>query len=140
MQLCVSDSLFEATVRDYVNRLSVKERYKDMTEEELRKNAIWLLDNNPELIPGLDGEEAPTIRNSERINKSLIINEIKKDKNWVTTLSIYSVQHGLSLDDVLQEEVSRLSKGGLLIREETVIDTTAYVKNKKQEIRWQVIR
>lgn len=134
MQLCVSDSLFEATVTDYVERLRVKERYKDMTEEELRKNAIWLLDNNPELIPGLDGEEAPTIRNSERINKSLIINEIKKDKNWVTTLSIYSVQHGLSLDDVLQEEVSRLSKGGLLIREETVIDTTAYVKIKKQEI------
>lgn len=134
MQLCVSDSLFEATVRDYVNRLSVKERYKDMTEEELRKNAIWLLDNNPELIPGLEGEEMPTIRNTKRINEALTINKIKSDKNWLAALSVFAAQHETSLDNVLQEEASRLSEGASLIREETVIDSAEFIQIKKREI------
>lgn len=134
MQLCVSDSLFEATVRDYVNRLSVKERYKDMTEEELRKNAIWLLDNNPELIPGLEGEEKPTIRNTKRINEALTINKIKSDKNWLAALSVFAAQHETSLDNVIQEEASRLSEGASLIREETVIDSAEFIQIKKREI------
>lgn len=69
LQLCVSDSLFEATVTNNMNNMRNWDGYKDYTEEELRNAAIWMLKNNPELIPGLEGEEMPSIRNTERIEK-----------------------------------------------------------------------
>ena len=134
LQLCVSDSLFEASVTDYANRFRNMKGYDDLTEEELRKNMAWMLRNDPELIPGLDGEEMPTIRNTERIKEARTINQIRNDKDWFTALSFYAVQHGMSTDDALLEEAHRITRGELPLREEIVIDTAAYIQMKKQEI------
>ena len=134
LQLCVSDSLFEASVTDYANKFRNMEGYDDLTEEELRKNMAWMLRNDPELIPGLDGEEMPTIRNTERIKEALTINEIRSDKDWFTALSFYAVQHGMSTDDALLEEAHRIARGESPLREEIVIDTATYIQMKKQEI------
>lgn len=134
LQLCVSDSLFEASVTDYANRFRNMEGYVDLTEEELRKDMAWMLRNDPELIPGLDGEEMPTIRNTERIKEALTISEIRSDKDWFTALSFYAVQHGMSTDDALLEEAHRIARGESPLREEIVIDTAAYIQMKKQEI------
>ena len=69
LQLCVSDSLFEATVDDYTMRQ--RDDCDTLTEETLRGNVRWMLLHNPELIPGLDGDQMPTIRNTERIEAAL---------------------------------------------------------------------
>ena len=76
MQLCVSDSLFEATVADRMNRMRHTKGYDDKTDDELRANITWMLNNDPELIPGLEGDAMPTIRNTKRIEAAL--NEINQ--------------------------------------------------------------
>jgi hypothetical protein len=134
LQLCVSDSLFEASVEDYTKRLRNNEGYANMTEEEVRNSIAWMLKNDPELIPGLDGEGTPTIRNTERIKEALTISHIRNDKDWANALSFYAVQHAISTDDALREEARRISVGESLLREEIVIDTVAYIQMKKQEI------
>lgn len=134
LQLCVSDSLFEATVTDYATQFRNKEGYTDLTEEELRKNMAWMLRNDPELIPGLDGEEMPTIRNTERIKEARTINQIRNDKDWLTALNIYASQHDLLIDEVLHEEASRIDRGELPLRDEVNIDSASFIKMKKQEI------
>ena len=134
LQLCVSDSLFEASVDDYTKKMHNYEGYADMTEEEVRKNMAYMLRNDPELIPGLDGEEMPTIRNTERINEALTISRIRGDKDWLNALNFYAVQNGMSPDDALREEARRITLGETSLREETVIDTAAYIQMKKQEI------
>ena len=134
LQLCVSDSLFEATVTDYATQFRNKEGYTDLTEEELRKNMAWMLRNDPELIPGLDGDGMPTIRNTKRINEARTINQIRNDKDWLTALNIYASQHDLLIDEVLHEEASRIDRGELPLRDEVNIDSASFIKMKKQEI------
>ena len=134
LQLCVSDSLFEATVDNYAQNMRNYEGYNDMTEEEVRKNMAYMLRNDPERIPGLDGEEMPTIRDTKRINEALAINRIRNDKDWFNALSFYAAQHDISTDDALSEEALRIAQGETPLREEIVIDTAVYIQMKKQEI------
>ena len=134
LQLCVSDSLFEATVTDYANRFRNMEGYTDLTEEELRNNMAWMLRNDPELIPGLDGDSMPSIRNTERIAKALAVNQIKADKDWLTALQMYAAQNTVSIDDALLTEADRLTHGAALLRDEVVFDTAAFIQMKKEEI------
>lgn len=134
LQLCVSDSLFEATINDFANRFRNKEGYANLTKEELRENIAWMLRNDPELIPGLEGDCMPTIRNTKRISEIQTINQIRNDKDWLSTLNIYATQHGLQIDDVLQQEASRITRGELLLRDEFTIDTATFIQMKKQEI------
>ena len=134
LQLCVSDSLFEATVTEMADKFRNHDGYDDLTEEELRGQMKWMLRNNPELIPGLEGEDMPTIRNTERIKKAMSTNYIKTDKEWLTALQMYATQQSLSIDDALQEEANRLIKNEPLIRDEVVFDTAVFIQMKKQEI------
>lgn len=134
LQLCVSDSLFEAAVDEYTIKMRNYEGYANMTEEEVRDNMVYLLKNDPELIPGLDGEDMPTIRNTERIAEALTMSRIRNDKDWLNALSFYAVQHSISIDDVMKEEAIRMARGESPLREEIVIDTAAFIQMKKQEI------
>jgi len=85
MQLCVSDSLFEATVADRMNRMRHTKGYEDMTDDELRANITWMLNNDPELIPGLEGEAMPTIRNTKRIEAALNEISLTQTTNGIVT-------------------------------------------------------
>jgi hypothetical protein len=76
----------------------------------------------------------PTIRNTKRISEIQTINQIRNDKDWLSTLNIYASQHGLQIDDVLQQEASRITRGELLLRDEFTIDTATFIQMKKQEI------
>ena len=134
LQFCVSDSLFEASVEDFTKRSRNNEGYANMTEEEVRNSIAWMLKNDPELIPGLDGEDTPAIRNTKRIQEALTIRNIKNNKDWFNALNFYAVQHDISADDALREEARRISAGESPLREEIVIDTAAYIQMKKQEI------
>jgi hypothetical protein len=134
LQLCVSDSLFEATVANMTKYMRNQEGYSNMTEEEVRKNMAYMLRNDPELIPGLKGEDMPIIRNTKRIEEALGINSIRNDKDWLNALSYYAVQHEMSTDEALREEAHRIARGESLLRDEIVIDTAAFIQMKKQEI------
>lgn len=134
LQLCVSDSLFEATVANITKYMRNQEGYSNMTEEEVRKNMSYMLRNDPELIPGLKGEDMPIIRNTKRIEEALGINSIRNDKDWLNALSYYAVQHEMSTDEALREEAHRIARGESLLRDVIVIDTAAFIQMKKQEI------
>ena len=134
LQLCVSDSLFEASVTDYADRFRNREGYADKSEEDLRDNMAWMLRNDPELIPGLDGDEMPTLRNTKRIEEALAMNKIKADKEWLTSLQMYAAQNAVSIDDALHAEADRMAHGEALLRDEIVFDTAEFIQMKKQEI------
>ena len=134
LQLCVSDSLFEASVEDYTHRMRNYGEYANMTEEEVLKSMDWTLRNDPELIPGLDGEDMPTIRNTKRIKQAIAVNRIRDDKDWVESLLLYATQQSISLDDALKEEADRMDRGESLIRDEIVFDTATFIQMKKLEI------
>lgn len=134
LQLCASDSLIEATVTEMTDLYRKTDSFTDLSEEELRKNIVWKLKNDPELIPGLKGENMPSIRNTKRIKEALNINHIRNDKDWLNALSFYAMQHAMSTDDALREEARRIDKGESPLCEEIVIDTAVYIQMKKQEI------
>lgn len=134
LQLCVSDSLFEASVSSYSDRYRNKEGYSDLTEEELRDNIVWMLKNDPELIPGLDGDDMPTIRNTQRIEEALAVNKIKADKGWLSSIQMYAAQNTISIDDALRVEADRMARGEALLRDEFVFDTAVFIQLKKEEI------
>ena len=134
LQLCVSDSLFEASVSSYSDRYRNKEGYSDLTEEELRDNIVWTLKNDPELIPGLDGDDMPTIRNTKRIEEALAVNKIKADKGWLSSIQMYAAQNTISIDDALRVEADRMARGEVLLRDEFVFDTAVFIQLKKEEI------
>lgn len=134
LQLCVSDSLFDATVTELADKFRHLDGYDDLTEEELRGQMKWMLKNNPELIPGLEGEAMPTIRNTKRIEQALFTNRIKADKDWLTSIQMYANKQAISIDDALHEEADRFAKNEPLIRDELVFDTAVFIQMKKQEI------
>ena len=134
LQLCVSDSLFEASVNEQADKFRHLEGYDDLTEKELRGQMEWMLRNNPELIPGLEGEDMPTIRNTERIEQAKFTNRIKADKDWLSTIQMYATKQAISFDEALHEEANRLLKNESLIRDEYVFDTAVFIQMKKQEI------
>ncbi len=134
LQLCVSDSLFEASVNEQADKFRHLEGYDNLTEKQLRDQMEWMLRNNPELIPGLEGEDMPTIRNTERIEQAKFTNRIKADKDWLTTIQMYASKQAISFDEALHEEANRLLKNESLIRDEYVFDTAVFIQMKKQEI------
>lgn len=134
LQLCVSDSLFEASVNEQADKFRHLEGYDNLTEKQLRDQMEWMLRNNPELIPGLEGEDTPTIRNTERIELAKFTNRIKADKDWLTTIQMYASKQAISFDEALHEEANRLLKNESLIRDEYVFDTAVFIQMKKQEI------
>ena len=134
LQLCVNDSLFEASVEYYSHHMRNYGDYANMTEEEVRKSMIWTLKNDPELISGLDGEYMPTIRNTERIRQAMTIGHIRNNQDWVRSLLLYATQQSISLDDALKEEADRMDRGDSLIRDEVVFDTATFIQMKKLEI------
>ena len=134
LQLCVSDSLFEASVTDLANKLSKLESYAGYSEEKLRNETAWILKNDPELIPGLEGEDMPTIRNTERIEKAMSIKNIRANKDWLAAVMMYASLNDMTTDEALSEEANRMTKNEPLIRDEVVFDTAAFIQMKKQEI------
>lgn len=140
LQLCVNDSLFEATVTRMANEFRNLNDHSNFTEQEIRDKMINRLKNDPELIPGLEGESVPSIRNTDRIEKALAIKRIRNDNTWFNTIQLYAAKNAMSIDDALQEEACRMAKGKSLLRDEIVFDTASFIQMKKQEIikRWKL--
>ena len=134
LQLCVSDSLFEATLDHYTQTKRNEGENAMLSDEEFHNKMIWLLECDPERIPGLGGEDMPTIRNIEGIALARRINEIKKDEDWVLDLKTYAFQHSITINDALEQEALHCIKGEALLRDEAVFDTATFINMKKAEL------
>jgi hypothetical protein len=132
LRLCVTDSLFEAQIPWVMDSLrhdsafSIRNRASqklDSYADTLRKYAIKAIKDYPELIPGLDGEAMPTIRNTQAIQIAQQANRIDADKQWKTALRVEASRCGHPYEDVLQQEVGNVINGRPLLRQEITIDT-----------------
>ena len=125
LQLCVTDSLFDAQIPWVMDSL----RHEGgLNDEALRKQAVKLLKDDPELIPGLSGEAMPTIRNTKAIVVAQQANAIAADKEWRTALSIIASQKEQPFDKILDEEAENVITGKPLLKESVNVDEEAILQ------------
>lgn len=137
LRLCVTDSLFDAQIPRVIDSLSndslfwkyhYQWRYSEHRNDSLRYYAIKTLRDDPELIPGLDGEAMPTIRNTEAIALAQQANAIANDKPWSTALRIQASRTGRLFDDILDEEAENVLNGRPLICQDIQVDTASVIE------------
>ena len=137
LQLCVTDSLFDAQIPWVMDSLrndsAFKVRHYRAREGEhyndtLHKYAVKALKDNPELIPGLRGEAMPTIRNTKAIALAQQANAIAADKEWQTALHITASRSGRPFEEVLSEEAENVIKGRPLLKEQVNVDSEAVLQ------------
>ena len=137
LRLCVTDSLFDAQIPWVMDSLrndsAFKARHKDWQvldsyNDSLQKYAIKALKDYPELIPGLDGEAMPTIRNTQAIALAQQANAITNDKLWCTALRIQASRTSRLFDDILDEEAENVLLGRPLMRQEIQVDTASIIE------------
>lgn len=148
VRLCVSDSLFDAQIPWVMDSLSndsafqVRHHSTMQTEhyiDTLRKYAIKALKDNPKLIPGLNGEEMPTIRNTKAIALAQQANRIADDRFWLKALEMKSAQNNQSVSQLIDIEAENLVKGLPLLKDEIQIDTASIVQFEIEKLieRWR---
>ena len=137
LRLCVTDSLFDAQIPWVMDSLrhdsafsirTIASQKLDSYNDTLRKYAIKAIKDYPELIPGLDGETMPTIRNTEAIALAQQANLIANDKQWSTALRIQASRTGRHFDDLLDEEAENVLLGRPLMRQEIQVDTASIIE------------
>lgn len=148
LQLCVSDSLFETQVSRVMDSLREVYDFAKIHHEladcegynrMLRYCATVILQKDPELIPGLDGEEMPVIRNTEAIRLAQQENAISNDRNWFIRLRLAASDQKRTLEEILTEEAKNAIEGLPLICDEYRIDTAAIIQMEieKQMRQWR---
>lgn len=144
LQLCVSDSLFDAQIPWVMDSLRNDSAFRarnhqwlasERSSDSLRKCAIKALRDNPELIPGLRGEAMPTIRNTRGIALAQEANRIAADKPWLTALRVAASQSERPIDAVLDEEAENVVLGRPLLRDEVSIDTAAIIEMEVEKLK-----
>ncbi len=137
LRLCVTDSLFDAQVPWVMDSLRNDSNFKnhhydwnhpESYDDTLRRHAVKVLRDNPELIPGLGGDAMPTIRNSQAIALAQQANAIANDKTWKTALQIQASRTGRSFADLLSEEAQNVMLGQSLMRDEIQVDTASIIE------------
>lgn len=148
LQLCVSDSLFEAQIPWVIDSLRTDagfaKKHPKLADcegynDSLRSYAIKTLKKDPELIPGLGGEEMPVIRNTQAIRLAQQENAIVTDKNWLLNLRLAASSQGKTFEEILTQEAQNVLSGQPLIGQDVVIDTAAIIQMEieKQMRQWR---
>lgn len=115
IKLCVSDSLWDAEVRRYME-----------ADNYSKDEAEWLLRNHPLLIKGLDTEGVPTIRNERGINIAKAMNKIENDGEWMKLLDIQSTLRNEDISRILKTEAENIVDGRPLMRNEQINDSILF--------------
>ena len=143
LRLCVTDSLFDAQIPWVMDSLQQDSsfwkyhyqwRYSEHRVDSLRKYAVKTLRDNPELIPGLDGEAMPSIRNTKAIQIAQQANAIDADKQWKTALRVEASRSGRPYEEVLQQEVNNVINGWPLLRQEIAVDTATIIQLEVEKL------
>jgi hypothetical protein len=143
LQLCVTDSLFDAQIPWVMDSLRhdssflrnhYQWHYSEHREDSLRKYAVNTLRADPTLIPGLDGTEMPVIRNTKAIQMAQQANAIDNDKQWKTALRVEASRSDRPYEEVLQQEVENVLLGRPLLRQEVAVDTATIVQLEVEKL------
>ena len=147
LQLCVTDSLFDAQIPWVMDSLRhdssflrshYQWHYSEHREDSLRKYAVKTLRDNPLLIPGLDGPDMPVIRNTNAIALAQQANAIANDKQWRQAIKLAASRAERSFGEMLDEEAQNVLAGRSLIRESVIIDTATVIQLEIEQLkqRW----
>lgn len=137
LQLCVSDSLFDAQIPWVMDSLRNDKRFAQKHpkladcegyNDSLRHYAIQTLKKDPELIPGLRGEEMPVIRNTEAIRLAYQENAISNDKDWQLNLRLVASSQGKSYEEILAQEAKNVLEGQPLMGQDVVMDSASIIQ------------
>lgn len=110
LDICVPDSIMNREMQ----------RISDSARLSLSQ-AKELIINNPELIPELRGEDAPTIRNTRRVTIAQTMNRIENDAKWMDILKIQAATESLIIDSVMKHEAINVIDGKPLYLDNTAM-------------------
>lgn len=143
LRLCVTDSLFEAQIPWVIDSLrndsafSIRNKASqklDSYNDTLRKYAIKAIKDYPELIPGLNGEAMPTIRNTKAIALAQQANLIVQDKLWLLALEMKAFKTDIPLDQLIDTEAENIVFGKPLLRQDVSLDTVSIIQFKTEKL------
>jgi hypothetical protein len=108
--LCVPDSIMDREAKRISDSagVSIKEA----------KKMIFI---DPELIPELRGEDAPTIRNTKKIAMAQTMNRIENDGEWLQALKVEAAKEHAVIDSVIRHEALNVIDGKPLMRDGIII-------------------
>ncbi len=123
IRLCVSDSLMSQAIKHLADSCQI-------TEE----TASTRIMENPELIPELNKDPMPSIRNTKGILRALTYRQLENDANWMNLLKVEAVNQTKQLEEILAMEVDSVLANGTLIKNTTVFDSSAFQRFEVHEI------
>lgn len=124
----IADTLTTTSCKDAMNRVS--------TDNILRKEAIAILHNHPEIIPEL-ASETLTTQNSN-IPYAKVIKDIRKDSTWMAALEAQAFLRTATMDQMLHAEVDRIKAGKPLYKDQA--DEILYSSQVQKEVKQRIER
>ena len=102
------DRIADTLCRDAINRVS--------TDSIIRKEAIAILHNHPEIIPELNAETLTT--QNSNIPYAKVTKDIRKDSIWMAALNAQAFLRSATMDQMLHAEVDRIKAGKPLYKDQ----------------------
>lgn len=111
LSLCASDSLVQA----YTERIADTLTFEGSDSARYQEARATLF-NHPELIPELNGNAMPSLRNKE-IPYVSILKDIRSDSLWVAALEAQGFVRSATLNQMLHAEADRIREGKPLYKD-----------------------
>ena len=102
------DRIADTICGDAINRVS--------TDSIIRKEAIAILHNHPEIIPELNAETLTT--QNSNIPYAKVTKDIRKDSIWMAALNAQAFLRSATMDQMLHAEVDRIKAGKPLYKDQ----------------------
>ena len=122
------DRIADTICRDAINRVS--------TDSIIRKEAIAILHNHPEIIPELNAETLTT--QNKEIPYAKVIKDIRKDSVWMAAIEAQAFLRSATMNQMLHAEVDRIKAGKPLYKDQT--DEILFSLQVQEEVRQRIQR
>ena len=122
------DRIADTICGDAINRVS--------TDSIIRKEAIAILHNHPEIIPELNAETLTT--QNSNIPYAKVTKDIRKDSIWMAALNAQAFLRSATMDQMLHAEVDRIKAGKPLYKDQMA--EIEFARQCQEEVRWRVER
>lgn len=123
IDICVPDSIMNREIQ----------RVSDSANVSAAK-AKELIIGNPELIPELRSEAAPTIRNTRGIAIAQTMNRIEQDPDWMNVMKIVAHRKSLAVDTIMRHEAINVIDNKPLMLNNTIMSDSLYEDLYRYEI------
>ena len=122
------DRIADTICGDAINRVS--------TDSIIRKEAIAILHNHPEIIPELNAETLTT--QNSNIPYAKVTKDIRKDSVWMAALEAQAFLRSATMNQMLHAEVDRIKAGKPLYKDQMA--EIEFARQCQEEVRWRVER